>query len=101
LNFIGYRRILEKQTNLSPGFAFSTAEKHGEMSGRKPTFLLVRPGFPATRRSPTATYAAFRKESRMKLVNANNLDRKSGGPDFLPRGDHRRQRMRLSVKKAA
>jgi ribosome maturation factor RimP len=25
-------------------------------------------------------YAAFRKESRMKLVNANNLDRKSGGP---------------------
>jgi hypothetical protein len=24
-------------------------------------------------------YAAFRKESRMKLVKANNFDRKSGG----------------------
>jgi ribosome maturation factor RimP len=43
LNFIGNRRIFKKQTNLSPGFAFSTAEKHGEMSGRKPTFLLVPP----------------------------------------------------------
>jgi hypothetical protein len=83
LNFIGNRRILEKQTNLSPGFAINTAEKHGEMSGRKPTFLLVWPGFPATRQSPTAMYGAFRKESRMKLVNANNLDRKSG---VRPRG---------------
>jgi hypothetical protein len=71
------------------------------MSGRKPTFLLVWPGFPATQQSPTATYAAFRKESRMEFVNVNNLDRKSGDPDFLPRSNHRRQRMRLSVKKAA
>jgi hypothetical protein len=71
------------------------------MSGRKPTFLLVQPGFPATRQLPTAMYAAFRKESRMKFVNANNLDRKSGGPNFLPCGNHQRQRMRFSVKKAA
>jgi len=27
---------------------------------------------------PNATYAAFRRESRMKLANATNLDRKSG-----------------------
>jgi hypothetical protein len=98
---MGNRRILNKQTNLSPGFAISTAEKHGEMSGRKPTFLLVRPGFPAKRRPPTATYAAFRKESRTPFVSANNLDRKSGGPDFLPGGNHQRQCMRLSVKKTA
>jgi hypothetical protein len=50
------------------------------MSGRKPTFLLVQPGFPAIRQSPTAMCAAFRKEGRMKLVNANNFDRKSEGP---------------------
>ena len=37
------------------------------------------PGFPATRHSPTATCAAFCKESRMKFANATNLDRKSGG----------------------
>jgi hypothetical protein len=80
LNFIRNRRILKKQTNLSPGFAISTAEEHGEMSGRKPTFLLVWPGFPATQQSPTATYAAFRKESRMEFVYAGNLDRESGGP---------------------
>jgi hypothetical protein len=81
LKFTRKRRILEKQTNLSFGFALSaTAEKHGEMSGRKPTFLLVRPGFPATRQSPTVMYAAFRKESRMKLVDAINFDRQAGGP---------------------
>jgi hypothetical protein len=28
---------------------------------------------------PKATYAAFRKESRMKFANANKLNRKSGG----------------------
>jgi hypothetical protein len=28
---------------------------------------------------PKATYAAFRKESRTKFVNATKLDRKSGG----------------------
>jgi hypothetical protein len=69
--------------------------------GESPLFFWVRPGFPATRQLPTAMYAAFRKESRMKFVNANNLDRKSGGPDFLPRGNHQRQCMRLSVKKVA
>jgi hypothetical protein len=36
------------------------------------------PGFPATRHSPAATCAAFRKESRMKFANATNFDRKSG-----------------------
>jgi hypothetical protein len=36
------------------------------------------PGFPATRHSPTSTYAAFVKESRMKFANATNLNRKSG-----------------------
>jgi hypothetical protein len=36
---------------------------------------------------PKATYAAFRKESGMKFVNATNLDRKFGVPtDFLHRG---------------
>ena|ERR1700733_5432958 len=38
-----------------------------------------RPGFPATRHSPTATCAAFSKESRMRFANATKLDRKSGG----------------------
>jgi hypothetical protein len=28
---------------------------------------------------PKATYAAFRKESRMKFANATSLNRKSGG----------------------
>jgi hypothetical protein len=37
------------------------------------------PGFPATRHSPAATYAAFSKESRMKFANATNLHRESGG----------------------
>ena len=36
------------------------------------------PGFPATRHPLTTTSAAFRKESRMKLTNATNLNRKSG-----------------------
>jgi len=37
------------------------------------------PGFPTTRHSPTATYAAFRKESRTKFDDATNLHRKFGG----------------------
>jgi hypothetical protein len=37
------------------------------------------PGFPATHPSPTATNAAFVKESRMKLSEATNFNRKSGG----------------------
>jgi hypothetical protein len=36
------------------------------------------PGFPATLDSDIAACAAFRKESRMRLANATNLDRKSG-----------------------
>jgi hypothetical protein len=36
------------------------------------------PGFPATLRLDIAACAAFRKESRMKLANATNFDRKSG-----------------------
>jgi hypothetical protein len=28
--------------------------------------------------TPKATYAPFRKESRMQFINATNLDRKSG-----------------------
>src|ERR1700722_20848018 len=36
------------------------------------------PGFPATRHSPAPTCAAFSKESRMKLANATDLNRKSG-----------------------
>jgi hypothetical protein len=36
------------------------------------------PGFPTSRDPTTATYAAFRKESRMKFANATKLDRKSG-----------------------
>lgn len=32
-----------------------------------------------TRHQATATRAAFIEESRMKFVNANKLDRKSGG----------------------
>jgi hypothetical protein len=36
------------------------------------------PGFPATRPSPTSTCAAFSEESRMKLANASNPNRKSG-----------------------
>src|ERR1700733_15864787 len=37
------------------------------------------PGFPTTRHSPTATSAAFSKESRMKFAHATNLNRKSRG----------------------
>src|ERR1700733_11162494 len=39
-------------------------------------------GFPATRHSPTATCAAFSKESRMKFDDATNLDRKSGAAEW-------------------
>jgi len=42
------------------------------------TIVAVEPGFPATRYSPTATRAAFSKESPMKFANATELDRKSG-----------------------
>jgi hypothetical protein len=43
-----------------------------------------RPGFPATRHWPTATCAAFSKESRMRLANATKLHRKSGtSPSFF------------------
>jgi hypothetical protein len=38
-----------------------------------------RPGFPATRHSPTTMCAAFSKESRMRFANATKLYRKSGG----------------------
>jgi hypothetical protein len=40
------------------------------------------PGFPASRPSPRATCAAFRKESRLMFANATNLDRKSGGAEW-------------------
>jgi hypothetical protein len=40
------------------------------------------PGFPATRHSPTATCAAFGKESRMQFANATNLHRKSVGAEW-------------------
>jgi hypothetical protein len=36
------------------------------------------PGFPVTQPSPTATSAAFVKESRMKFADATNTNRKSG-----------------------
>jgi hypothetical protein len=35
------------------------------------------PGFPVTRHSPTATYAAFSEESRLRIANATKFDRKS------------------------
>ena len=37
------------------------------------------PDFPTARLSPATTYAAFRKESRMKSTEATALSRKSGG----------------------
>jgi hypothetical protein len=40
---------------------------------------LLVPGFPTSPHRPKATYAAFRKESRMKFANAARLDRRSGG----------------------
>jgi GNAT superfamily N-acetyltransferase len=42
------------------------------------TIVGVEDGFPATRYSPTATCAAFSKESRTKSANATEFDRKSG-----------------------
>jgi hypothetical protein len=49
------------------------------------------PGFPTTRHSPTATCAAFLKESRMKFANAPKVHRKSGAAEgsavFLIRPD--------------
>ena len=42
------------------------------------TIVAVEPGFPAMRYSPTATCAAFSKESRMKFAHATEHDRRSG-----------------------
>jgi len=42
------------------------------------------PGFPATRHSPAATCAVFRKESRRDFGNATKFDRKSGTNHGFP-----------------
>ena len=45
-----------------------------------PMSLGANSRFPTTLLSPTATYAAFFKESRTKFTDATRPDRKSGGP---------------------
>jgi hypothetical protein len=40
------------------------------------------PGFPTVRLSPATTFAALRKESRMKPTEATALNRKSGGAQW-------------------
>ena len=40
------------------------------------------PGFPATRRSPTAMCAVPARRDRMKFDDATSLDRKSGGAEW-------------------
>lgn len=47
---------------------------------------------------PTAMCAAFRKESRMKFVDANKFDRKSGGPGPVAASSIRAAIMALSIE---
>jgi hypothetical protein len=66
-----------------PATLSATITSHGNatlpLSSRGGCSLRANSGFPSTRHSFTAMFAAFSKESRMSLTESTKSDRKSGG----------------------